>query len=94
MSNEAQAILERAEAHLRAAKRIALETDDATAFHADEDAIATIQDALKAVKSEQEQARRERTAEMRRLAHINPGYKKFHRRTTVSPSRFYGNKAA
>jgi hypothetical protein len=94
MSNEGCEILERVLFHLRADKRIALEINDAAAFHADEEAIQTIQDTLKVVKSEQEQARREHTAEVRRLAHINPAYKKLHRNAKVSPSRFYDNKAA
>jgi hypothetical protein len=76
MSKEAQAILERVEAHLRAAKRIALETDDAAAFHADEDAIATIQDALKVVKAEQQQLERDKREQSRQLRLVAPVHKR------------------
>jgi hypothetical protein len=91
MNDTGQGILERVEAHLRAAKRIALDGDDTTAFHAIEAAIRTIQDALKAVKHEQEQGRREHTAEVRRLAQINKGKPKLE---LGSPTRYWGGKAA
>jgi len=76
MSNNGYAILERVEAHLRTAKRIALETDDAAAFHADEAAIATIQDALKAVKAEQQQLDRDKREQSRQLRLVAPVYKR------------------
>jgi hypothetical protein len=91
MSDTAQGILERALFHLRAQKRVALETNDVAAFHAHEEAILTIQDALKAVKHEQEQGRREHTAEVRRLAQINKGKPKLE---LGSSTRYWGGKAA
>ncbi len=92
MSDSGQGILERVEAHLRVAKRIALDGDDATAFHAIEAAIRTIQDARKAVKHQQEQGRREHTAEVRRLTQIKKGKKP--KLELGSPTRYWGGKAA
>jgi hypothetical protein len=66
--NEAQQILERVMFHLRAQKRIALETDDLGAYQATHEALCTVQGRLKVLKREQEQKRREYTAQLRRAA--------------------------
>ncbi len=52
-------ILERTMFHLRAQKRVALDADDVAAYQATHEALCTVRDALKAVKREQEQERRE-----------------------------------
>jgi hypothetical protein len=67
MNDRAQVILERTMFHLRAYKRIALETDDVAAYQLTHEALCTVQGRLKSVKREQ-QARREHTAQLRRAA--------------------------
>ena len=85
MSIYPEIILERALSHLRTARRVALETDDAIAYYAVVDAAHTVNDALKAVKSEQEHASREQKKQVRTLALVNPTYK---RRVRVANPQF------
>ena len=76
MSNEPDVILQRISYHLRTARRVALETDDSTAYYAVLDAITTVNDAHKVVKAAQEDAARQRREKVRELALIAPKYKR------------------
>jgi hypothetical protein len=68
MNDTGNGILERVMFHLRAQKRVALEADDVAAYQATHEALYTVRDALKVLKREQEQQRREHTAQLRRAA--------------------------
>ena len=68
MNGTGHGILERVMFHLRAQKRIARDADDVAAYQTVHEALCTVRDALKVMKREQEQQRREYLAQLRRAA--------------------------
>jgi len=76
MTDNSEVILERVLYHLRAARRVALETDDAPAYWGIVEALNTVNSALKVVKAAQEDAARQRREKVRELALIAPKYKR------------------
>jgi len=68
MNDTGHGILERVAFHLRAEKRVALDADDVAAYQTVHEGLCTVRDALKLLKREQEQKRRERMAQLRRAA--------------------------
>ena len=61
-------ILERTMFHLRAQKRVALETDDVVGYQIAHESLCTARDLLKVLKREQDQQRREHLAQLWRAA--------------------------